>query len=91
MNRGNCCAKTTVSNLLIYFDVLHDNKNNFKATQEHSECELEEGSLLPQLILFSAQLIAGVAQTLYFVLGVSYMDDNIKKSKMPALLSMLSI
>lgn len=52
---------------------------------------MEEGSLLPQFILFSGQLLAGIAQTLYFVLGVAYMDDNIKKSKMPALLSKFRI
>lgn len=42
---------------------------------------------MPQVILFIAQLIAGVGQTLCGTLGISYMDDNIKKSKTPALLS----
>lgn len=42
---------------------------------------------MPQVILFSAQLVAGIGQTLYYTLGVAYMDDNIKKSKTPALIS----
>lgn len=52
-----------------------------------AECEVEEGNLAPQLVLFVAQFISGVGSSLYYTLGVSYMDDNIKKSKTPALVS----
>lgn len=51
------------------------------------ECEIESGNYTPQLILFIAQLISGIGGSLYYTLGVSYMDDNIKKSKTPALIS----
>lgn len=47
-----------------------------------------EGNFAPQVVLFSAQFISGIGGSLYYTLGVSYMDDNIKKSKTPALLSM---
>lgn len=43
---------------------------------------------MPQIILFLAQLISGVGSSLYYTLGVSYMDDNVKKSKTPALISL---
>ena len=52
-----------------------------------AECEQEEGTLMPQLLLFSGQLVAGVGQTLYYTLGSAYIDDNVKKSKTPALIS----
>ncbi|KAG5683743.1 hypothetical protein PVAND_013008 [Polypedilum vanderplanki] len=52
-----------------------------------AECEVDSGSLMPQVLLFVAQLIAGIGQTLCSTLGISYMDDNIKKSKTPALMS----
>lgn len=52
-----------------------------------SECEIEGGNYSPQLILFIAQFISGIGGSLYYTLGVSYMDDNIKKSKTPALFS----
>lgn len=52
-----------------------------------AECEIESGNYTPQLILFMAQLISGIGGSLYYTLGVSYMDDNIKKSKTPALIS----
>ncbi|XP_058065662.1 solute carrier organic anion transporter family member 74D isoform X1 [Anopheles bellator] len=51
------------------------------------ECEKEEGNLAPQLVLFVAQFISGIGTSLFYTLGVSYMDDNIKKSKTPALVS----
>lgn len=52
-----------------------------------AECESLEGSYAPQIILFSAQFISGMGAPLYYTLGISYMDDNIKKSKTPALIS----
>lgn len=56
-----------------------------------SECEMEGGNYSPQLILFTAQFISGIGGSLYYTLGVSYMDDNIKKSKTPALFSKSNI
>ncbi|XP_062708927.1 solute carrier organic anion transporter family member 74D-like [Aedes albopictus] len=52
-----------------------------------AECEVEEGNMAPQVVLFVAQFISGIGSSLYYTLGVSYMDDNIKKSKTPALVS----
>lgn len=48
---------------------------------------MDSGNLMPQLFMFTAQLVAGIGQTLCSTLGISYMDDNIKKSKTPALMS----
>lgn len=42
---------------------------------------------MPQIVLFISQLVEGVSKTLYHTLGISYMDDNIKKSKIPAIIS----
>lgn len=51
------------------------------------ECKAEDGNFAPQVLLFIAQLVSGVGGSLYYTLGVSYMDDNIQKSKTPALIS----
>lgn len=59
------------------------------ATMPHiSGCEQEEGNLMPQVVFFLAQLVGGVGGSLYYSLGVSYIDDNVKKSKTPALISL---
>lgn len=52
-----------------------------------TECEEADGNFAPQVLLFIAQLVSGVGGSLYYTLGVSYMDDNIQKSKTPALIS----
>uniref|UniRef100_A0A1B0CRW9 Solute carrier organic anion transporter family member n=1 Tax=Lutzomyia longipalpis TaxID=7200 RepID=A0A1B0CRW9_LUTLO len=52
------------------------------------KCEIDEGNWGPQIIFFCAQLIAGVGAALYSSLGTAYMDDNVKKSKTPALMSL---
>lgn len=52
------------------------------------KCEQEEGNLEPQIILFLGQLVAGIGQSLYYTLGTAYIDDNVKKSKTPALISL---
>lgn len=57
------------------------------ATEGVAECEIDGGNLMPQVFLFLAQIIAGIGHTLCGTLGISYMDDNIKKSKTPALMS----
>lgn len=51
------------------------------------DCEEADGNFAPQVLLFIAQLVSGVGGSLYYTLGVSYMDDNIQKSKTPALIS----
>jgi Organic Anion Transporter Polypeptide (OATP) family len=42
-----------------------------------AECEIEEGNLMPQLLLFAGQLVAGVGQSLYYTLGAAYIDGEI--------------
>ncbi|XP_043494572.1 solute carrier organic anion transporter family member 74D-like [Polistes fuscatus] len=51
------------------------------------EFEDTDSNFAPQVLLFIAQLVSGVGGSLYYTLGVSYMDDNIQKSKTPALIS----
>lgn len=52
-----------------------------------AECDTGEDNWMPQVLLFSGQLVAGIGQSLFYTIGVAYMDDNIKKSKTPALIS----
>ena len=52
-----------------------------------NQCDDADGNFAPQVLLFIAQLVSGVGGSLYYTLGVSYMDDNIQKSKTPALIS----
>ncbi|GLG94711.1 Solute carrier organic anion transporter family member [Gryllus bimaculatus] len=50
-------------------------------------CEEEDGNYSPVILLFVANFVSGIGGSLYYTLGVTYMDDNIKKSKTPALIS----
>ncbi|XP_054269028.1 solute carrier organic anion transporter family member 74D-like isoform X1 [Macrosteles quadrilineatus] len=70
---------------------LIDKQNRKLVCQSDSlgpECDDNSGNLAPQAILFLAQLISGIGDSLYHSLGVSYMDDNTKRSKTPALVSL---
>lgn len=60
---------------------------NYPPANGESVCEERSGSLAPQLILFGAQLISGVGQTLFYSLGTTYMDDNVQKSKTASFIS----
>lgn len=57
-------------------------------TKGGPEC-VREGSLMPQVLFFVAQLMWGIGAPLYGNLGMAYMDDNIKRSKTPVLISKL--
>lgn len=62
--------------------------NNLSVTEADAiQCQRDDGNIVAQICLFGAQLIAGIGQTLKHTLGISYLDDNIKKSKTPALIS----
>lgn len=65
------------------------NKLQFFLLPAHgiAECDTGEDNFMPQVLLFTGQLVAGVGQSLFYTIGVAYMDDNIKKSKTPALIS----
>lgn len=54
---------------------------------DHVYCKEADGTFAPKALLFLAQLVSGIGGSLYYTLGVSYMDDNIQKSKTPALIS----
>lgn len=41
-----------------------------------AECEIEEGNIMPQILLFTGQLVAGVGQSLYYTLGAAYIDGK---------------
>jgi Organic Anion Transporter Polypeptide (OATP) family len=45
------------------------------ATEGIAECEIDGGSLMPQVLLFIAQLVAGIGHSLLSTLGISYMDE----------------
>lgn len=50
-------------------------------------CDVEGGELTPQVILFAAQVLFGIAEAIYYVFGLSYLDDNVSKSKSPLMIS----
>ncbi|XP_023179421.2 solute carrier organic anion transporter family member 74D-like [Drosophila hydei] len=52
-----------------------------------SGCTQSDGTWVPPLVLFVAQFIAGIGISLFWIVGVSYMDDNTEKANTPALLS----
>ncbi|KAG4067712.1 hypothetical protein HA402_005484 [Bradysia odoriphaga] len=62
-------------------------RHNATEASDTIPCQNDDGNMVAQICLFGAQLIAGIGQTLKHTLGISYLDDNIKKSKTPALLS----
>ncbi|XP_030383373.1 solute carrier organic anion transporter family member 74D-like isoform X2 [Scaptodrosophila lebanonensis] len=54
------------------------------------DCVAEVSVWMPIILLFVAQLISGIGCSLFYTLGLTYMDDNTAKSKSPALLSWTS-
>ncbi|XP_026841496.1 solute carrier organic anion transporter family member 5A1 isoform X1 [Drosophila persimilis] len=57
--------------------------------KEKPSCEedQEPSDFMPIMLFFLAQFVCGIGCTLFYTLGLSYMDDNSKKSKTPAMIS----
>uniref|UniRef100_A0A1B6FLD6 Solute carrier organic anion transporter family member n=1 Tax=Cuerna arida TaxID=1464854 RepID=A0A1B6FLD6_9HEMI len=71
-------------------DLLIDAENRKSLCQRDrisEDCVTGAGNLAPQIILFMAHFISGIGGSLYYTLGVSYMDDNTSRSKSPILVS----
>ena len=49
--------------------------HNFAASEGIAECEVDGGNLMPQILLFIAQLVSGVGHSLLSTLGISYIDE----------------
>lgn len=56
---------------------------------EESGCQQSDGTWVPPIVLFVGQFIAGIGISLFWIVGVAYMDDNTEKANTPALLSEL--
>ncbi|KAL5284833.1 hypothetical protein ACFFRR_006885 [Megaselia abdita] len=65
----------------------NDNKLLCHLNGDTASCVEEVSPWIPQILFFAAQSIAGFGDTVYWVLGPSYMDDNAPKSQAPLLIS----
>lgn len=69
------------------------NSNNSRNETDSTLCSkkgpdcITEGSFTPQILIFLAGVMFGLSEPLYGNLGMAYMDDNIKRSKTPVLIS----
>lgn len=54
---------------------------------KESGCVQQDGTWVPPFVLFLGQFIAGIGISLFWTVGIAYMDDNTSKDKTPALLS----
>ncbi|EDW57233.1 solute carrier organic anion transporter family member 74D [Drosophila virilis] len=54
---------------------------------KESGCVQQDGTWVPPLVLFVGQFVAGIGISLFWTVGIAYMDDNTSKDKTPALLS----
>nr|XP_018907628.1 PREDICTED: solute carrier organic anion transporter family member 2B1-like [Bemisia tabaci]XP_018907629.1 PREDICTED: solute carrier organic anion transporter family member 2B1-like [Bemisia tabaci] len=71
-----------------YTRILVENEASSVTCQSgKGSCREADGTIWPQIILFCAQLIAGIGGSLFGTLGFTYMDDNTKKSTTPLVLS----
>lgn len=56
-------------------------------TSDNAEqCE-EAFSYLPLILIFLSQFVLGIGNTLYYSLGQSYLDDNIRQQNSPMMLA----
>lgn len=50
------------------------------------DCARSEPFVTPLLLIFLSQFVLGIGNSLYYSLGQTYLDDNVKKTKTPMLL-----
>ncbi|KDR21873.1 solute carrier organic anion transporter family member 4C1-like isoform X2 [Zootermopsis nevadensis] len=55
--------------------------------EDEEDCSVDSLSSIPSIIFFVSFLIHGIGTCAYYNLGMSYLDDNIRKNKTPILLA----
>lgn len=65
---------------------LKDSKLCKASGKSPDECD-EVFSYVPLVLIFLSQFVLGVGNTLYYSLGQTYLDDNIKQRNTPLVLS----
>lgn len=68
-----------------YFEILEDRKMLCK--DKPRKCDPTGDNVIAPILLFLAQFISGIGQTLFHSVGISYLDDNVKRSNVPIMLS----
>ena len=43
----------------------------------------------PMVYIFMSQFVSGIGTTLFSILGITYLDDNVKRKQTPMLIGML--
>jgi hypothetical protein len=54
--------------------------------EDEEDCSLGTFSSVPSIIFVAAFFMIGVGNSVYNTLGISYLDDNIRKNKTPLML-----
>ena len=54
-----------------------------KIDRKPQDCDAGLSNFMPQAILFCGSFLSGLGMALYFSLGLTYMDDNVRKDKVP--------
>uniref|UniRef100_A0A182QAF8 Solute carrier organic anion transporter family member n=1 Tax=Anopheles farauti TaxID=69004 RepID=A0A182QAF8_9DIPT len=62
--------------------------NLCRADRLPPDCSLDVGDIRPQMVLFFGSFLSGIGTSLYFTLGLTYLDDNVRKEKVPFLSSL---
>uniref|UniRef100_A0A336M5S4 Solute carrier organic anion transporter family member n=1 Tax=Culicoides sonorensis TaxID=179676 RepID=A0A336M5S4_CULSO len=57
-----------------------------KDSEISEKCKITEPYITPLLLIFLSQFVLGIGNSLYYSLGQTYLDDNVKKTKTPMLL-----
>jgi len=55
------------------------------STNLGNDCAKGDTSIVPLVLIFLSQFVAGIGVLLFFSLGGPYLDDNIKKTQSPML------
>jgi len=54
------------------------------------DCDDGDVSAAPSILLFMSQFLLGVGTSMYWTLGIAYLDDNVRKDQAPILLAISS-
>ncbi|XP_046644300.1 solute carrier organic anion transporter family member 74D-like [Daphnia pulicaria] len=78
----------TATNVTRSFDVCSTSTDSVMPTMNPEDsCDAPIG---PMIYIFMSQFVSGIGTTLFSILGITYLDDNVKRKQTPMLIGIMS-
>lgn len=81
---------TAITNVTRSLDVCSTSPDSVMPTMNPEDSCDDTTQIGPMIYIFMSQFVSGIGTTLFSILGITYLDDNVKRKQTPMLIGLMS-